>query len=104
MQFCWHSDCSGLAFVRLQGCPRGWTGSRCLCETCLCAFDSLRRVTINSCFKLLRFHIILHTQAVAIARTYLLDDRADLTCQPAFRDQCARLTRDHRARPPLSPP
>ena len=39
-------------------------------------------------------HIIdsIHLQAVAVARTYLLEDNAlDLTCQPAFRDECATL-------------
>ncbi len=40
------------------------------------------------------------SQAVAIARTYLQEDQADLTCQPAFRDQCAHPTR-HRLSLPL---
>ena len=42
----------------------------------------------------------LQPQAVAIARTYLQEDQADLTCQPAFRDQCAHPTR-HRLSLPL---
>lgn len=30
-------------------------------------------------------------QAVAVARQYLQEDGADVTCQPAFRDECVLL-------------